>query len=93
MYSGAPEEGMIVGCGEGCVEGEVKDIFTEGRLVELTVGHLPSEQVGKEYFGQREHSLQRNVVLAHVAPHAMLFPLVCATKLQFILIPASSKHS
>lgn len=55
--------------------------------MELTIGHLPSEQVGKGYFGQREHSVQRNAVLAHAAPLATLFPLVCVFKIQFCHIP------
>ena len=33
----------------------------------LLIGHLPSEQVGRGYFEQREHSVQRNVVSAHIA--------------------------
>lgn len=50
-------------------------------------GHLPKEQVGKGYFGQREHSVQRNVVLAHIASNEMLILLIVAAKLQFSLIP------
>lgn len=55
MHSGlgGHEEGIIL-CvyWKGCVDGEVKDSFTEGRLVELTIGHLPSEQVGKGILGR-----------------------------------------
>ena len=49
--------------GAGDVEGEVKESFTGDRLVGLTTGHLLSKQVGKGYFGQREHSIQKNVAL------------------------------
>lgn len=68
---GGPKEEIIM-CRESS-EGEVKDSFTEGRPTELLIGYLPSEQVGKGYFGQREHSVQRNAVLAHIATHIMLF--------------------
>lgn len=37
------------------------------RPAELLIGPLPSEQVGRGYFEQREHSVQRNVVSAHIA--------------------------
>lgn len=76
---------------KGSVEWEVKDSFTEGKLVELTTEHLPSEQAGKGYLGQKEHPVQRKyAVLAHVAPHATFFSLACAIKLQFtrISLPA-----
>lgn len=55
--------------------------------MKLTIGHLPSEQVGKGYFEQREHSVQKNAVLAHVASLATLFPLSCVFKIQFHHIP------
>lgn len=54
---------------QGCIEEEVKDSFPEGRPAELLIGHLPSKQVGKGYFGQREHSVQRNVVFIQIAAH------------------------
>lgn len=37
------------------------------RPAELLVGYGPSEQVGRGYFEQREHSVQRNVVSARSA--------------------------
>lgn len=49
----------------------------------MTIEHLPSEQVGKGYFGQRQHPVQINVVLAHVAPHATFSPLAWAIKFLF----------
>lgn len=55
--------------------------------MELTIGHLPSEQVGKGCFGQREHSVHKNAALGRDAPHAMLVLLVWAIKRHFILIP------
>ena len=71
MDLGPPRRESLRVYKNGCGEGEVKDGCPEGRLVELTIGHLPSEQVGKGYFGQREHSVHRNAVLAHVASHAI----------------------
>lgn len=37
------------------------------RPAEMLTGHLPNEQVGRGYFGQRERSVLKNVVSAHIA--------------------------
>lgn len=40
----------------------------EWKLGELILRHLPNDHVGRGYFGQREHSVQRNAASAPVAP-------------------------
>lgn len=68
MYPGGPKKEITV-CvclGTGCVLMERSRTASQ-RPAELLIGHLPNEQVGRRYFGQREHSVQRNVVSAHIA--------------------------
>ena len=53
-----------------CVEGEVKYSFREGSLIELAIGHLPSEQVEGVFWAEGVF-YSKECCIAYAAPHAL----------------------
>lgn len=56
--------------GKECAEGEVKDSFREGSLVELAIGHLPSEQVEGVFWAEGAFC-SKECSIAYAAPRAL----------------------
>lgn len=56
--------------GKERVDGEVKDNFREASLVELAIGHLPSEQVERVFWAEGAFC-SKECCIGYVAPHAL----------------------